>query len=205
MSIMLIVGGMLMLLAAWVSQQVLYERWREQLADIAIGESIFNSYASAHSFFELLLKNAAEKDRNDIMKEEVQHYWKGLDYLEKKLPPDLWRAAYFEDVWNPLPKKQNDVSIDQLPPEMRKNWQVSIGVDSMTSQWYQPEFKKAMLEAEATIKAVARMKERIEREKSAAQKAFWVLYVFGSAAWIAGNGLRLANESGEATEHPDVG
>jgi hypothetical protein len=38
-----------------------------------------------------------------------------------------------------------------------------------------------------------------------AQRAFWSLYIVGSASWIIGNAMRLASESHEATEHPEVG
>jgi hypothetical protein len=197
LSLVLIVGGMVMLLSAWISQQVLYEKWREQLADIAFGESIFNSYASAHSFFELLLMNAPEKDRVQIMAEEFDSYWMGLNALRAPTS-EAYLNAYFKDVWDKLPKQDGDVTIGAIPDDFKKPWRISLQIDST---W--PSFKEAILDAQATINAVARIKRKLEVEKSRAQIAFWILYILGSAAFIAGQTVRLTQGFGEATEHPE--
>jgi hypothetical protein len=200
----LIVTGMLILLAAWVSQQVLFERWSEQLDGIANGESVFNSYASAHIFFELDLKNAAEKDQNEIMNEEVQHYWKGLYFLMQELPSDELDTSY-KTIWKPQENPQGDVSIDSISPELKQDWRIALQADSTLSKVHGPSFKDAIIGAAAALDAVDKAKKQIETEKALAQKAFWALYVLGSVMWIAGNALHLAKESAEATEHPDLG
>jgi hypothetical protein len=157
----LVVGGMVMLLGAWISQQILYEKWREQLSELAIKESTFNAYDSAHSFFELLLNIAPVHDREQILHASIAHYWKGLMILIEQLPSDLYKASY-KEIWDPLPKQNNDVPVAALSAQWTANWQNSLRVDQAASRSYEYALKRLILEVKATKQTVINMRELIE-------------------------------------------
>lgn len=78
--IMILAGG-IVLLISWLLQNVLFQKWDDDLSDIEQARSVFTSYESTNSLFNSIYLIAAPDQKNMIRSYQIANYRDGLSML----------------------------------------------------------------------------------------------------------------------------